>query len=436
MMIRLMLGLILLIPALGLGAGTYQEITFEGSTEEGELQLGVTFTLWIPDSAEPLRGVIVHQHGCGVGASKGGTTAAYDLHWQALAQKWNCALLGPSYHQEEGTDCRLWCDPRNGSSERFVEALEALAKQAKRPEIADVPWCLWGHSGGGFWASLMQMIYPERIAAIWFQSGQAHSRWTSGEIEKPEIPAAALEIPMISCPGVEEKGHERFKVAWNGSLAMVKDYRAQGAPIAFAPDPQTGHECGDSRYLAIPFFDACLAMRLPDAGAATQTLKPVSNEQAWLSPILGKEAFAAATYRGAPADTNWFPNEAVALAWEEFVKTGTVEDETPPKAPYNVKAKRLEDGTIEITWDAKIDFESGIGGFVILRDQEEIGNLPESPNGRFGRPLFQEMSYHDTPEAPLPEMRFIDKKAGDEYQVVTVNSAGLQSAPSKPAMVE
>ena len=73
MMIRLMLGLILLIPPLGFGAGSYQEITYEGSTEEGELKLGVTFTLWIPDSAEPLRGVIVHQHGCGVGASRRAT---------------------------------------------------------------------------------------------------------------------------------------------------------------------------------------------------------------------------------------------------------------------------------------------------------------------------------------------------------------------------
>jgi hypothetical protein len=38
--------------------------------------------------------VIVHQHGAGGQASKGGETAAYDLHWQALAKKWDGALLG------------------------------------------------------------------------------------------------------------------------------------------------------------------------------------------------------------------------------------------------------------------------------------------------------------------------------------------------------
>ena len=54
--------------------------------------------LWIPGGAPRLRCVIVHSHGGGGQASKGGETAAYDLHWQALAKKWDCALLGPFYH--------------------------------------------------------------------------------------------------------------------------------------------------------------------------------------------------------------------------------------------------------------------------------------------------------------------------------------------------
>ena len=34
--------------------------------------------------------------------------------------------------------------------------------------------------------------------------------------------------------------------------------------------------------------------------------------------------------------------------------------------------------------------------------------MPEKPVGKFGRPLFQSLSYHDTPEKPLPAMRFVD----------------------------
>ena len=100
-------------------------VEYPPSTKPGELVYGVTYNLWIPDGVKHLRTIIVHQHGCGVGACKGGETAAYDLHWQALARKWDCALLGPSYHQGEGDDCRKWCDPRNGSEKRFLQGLSA-----------------------------------------------------------------------------------------------------------------------------------------------------------------------------------------------------------------------------------------------------------------------------------------------------------------------
>src|SRR5882757_3674131 len=85
------------------------EVSYPPSDQAGELQLGVSYTLWIPDGVTKVRGIIVHQHGCGSGACKGGETAAYDLHWQALARKWNCGLLGPSFQQEVKQDCRKWC---------------------------------------------------------------------------------------------------------------------------------------------------------------------------------------------------------------------------------------------------------------------------------------------------------------------------------------
>ncbi len=253
-------------------AGTYHEVTYPPSEKPGELALGVEYTIWIPDGVKTVRGVIVHQHGCGSGACKGGATAAYDLHWQALAKKWNCALLGPSYQQDDKQNCRLWCDPRNGSRQTFLNCLNDFAAKAKHPELKTVPWCLWGHSGGGYWASLMQTSDPERIVGIWFRSGTAYSTWEKGEIAKPTISEAAYGVPMMLNPGAKEKDDKRFAGAWTGSMAMFAAYRAKGAPVGFAPDPRTAHECGDSRYLAIPFFDACLNARLPDDGS--QKLKP------------------------------------------------------------------------------------------------------------------------------------------------------------------
>jgi hypothetical protein len=417
------------------GTGTIVELSYPASEKPGELCYGVTYRVWIPAGVKRLRGVIVHQHGCGSGACKAGETAADDLHWQALARKWDCALLGPSYKQEDGQDCRRWCDPRRGSRARFLQALDDLAGRSGHPELATVPWCLWGHSGGAFWTSLMMASDPDRIVAAWLRSGTAFAVWEKGEIPKPEIPEAAYRIPVMCNPGAKERDDARFKGAWDGTLAMFRSYRAKGAPIGFAPDPRTKHECGDSRYLAIPFFDACLAARLPGEGADSAGLKPVSPARAWLAPVLGQDAVPASAYRGEATEAVWLPDERVARAWMEYVRTGAVGDATPPPAPTGVKIAARSEGGIEVTWSAEGDLESGLRQFVIRRDGQEIGRVPGQPVGRFGRPLFQAMSYHDTPEKPLPAMRFIDAieavGKASRYRVIAINGIGMESEPSQ-----
>jgi hypothetical protein len=414
--------------------GQYQKVDYPASSMPGELQIAVTYTIWIPDGVSQLRGVIVHQHGAGTTASKEGSTAAYDLHWQALAKKWDCALLGPSYHVlNEKIDLspggsELWFDPRNGSEKTFLKALHELAIKSSHPELESVPWALWGHSGGGIWSDVMSMLHPDRVAAVWMRSGSAYMFRTKPEFPQPKVPAAVFDIPSMCNPGVKEK----TKGPWIGTLATFQEYRAKGAPIGFAPDPRTGHECGDSRYLAIPFFDACLAMRLPDKGSKDQTLKPIDKSKGWLAPLLGEEALPADQYKGNPREAVWLPNEAVAKAWVQYVKTGAVGDTTPPPAPYDVRVTSVANQGTQITWSADADFESGIGGFIILRDGQELAKVPEKPVGKFGRALFQSMTYHDTPDQPLPQMRYVDisGNSGEHtYTVISVNSVGLKSEP-------
>jgi hypothetical protein len=183
-----------------------------------------------------------------------------------------------------------------------------------------------------------------------------------------------------------------------------------------------------------------LAQRLPEKGSQDQTLKPMNASQGWLAPLFGTKAVREPEYRGDLKQSVWLPNEAVARAWEEYVKTGAVDDKSPPPAPFHVKASyRGEQGT-QITWNALADFESGIRGFLVLRDGEELAQVPQAPVGRFGRALFQSMTYHDTPSQPLSEMRYLDTSAkpGENrvYSVVTINSAGLKSEPSPAAVLK
>ncbi len=423
--------LIRLRPLLDRNQGKIHHLFYPASKEKGELSLTADFYLWIPPETTHVRGIIVHQHGCGDGASKGGATAANDLHWRELAKKWDCALLGTSIEGRQGTNCRDWCDARNGSADRFVQALGDFSKTTGHPEIAEVPWCLWGHSGGGFWASIMQALYPERIVAIWLQSGQAHSRWTSGEIPSLKVPDAAYGIPVVACPGFKEKGGKRFHVAWDGCLAMFKAYRQQNAPFIFAPDPLTGHECGDSRYLAIPFFDTCLSLRLPDPDAKSQKLKAIDMNKGLFATIDGK-MLASIPTESQREETVWLPNAEFAEAWKEFIDKGSVSDKTPPPVPTNARLEKSEAGITKIEWHAIADFESGIAGFKVMQGDRVIAEKPENPKKRFGRPLFQSMSYHDTPEQPLAKMHLeldSDELSDEPITVITVNSVGLESKP-------
>jgi hypothetical protein len=426
---------IVMIAGEATAAGRYLEVKYPASETPGELQMGVSYTLWLPDEVKTIRGIIVHQHGCGTGACKGGETAAYDLHWQSLAKKWDCALLGPSYHQAEQQNCRLWCDPRNGSSKTFLKSLDDFAVQSQHSELNTVPWCLWGHSGGAFWASLMQTMYPERIVALWFRSGGAINAWAKDEIPRPQFPAAAFSIPAMCNPGIKERNDLKMVGAWTAGTGLFHLYRSQGAPIGFAADPRSSHECADSRYLAIPFFDACLEQRLPEANSNSHTLKPIDKKHAWLSTLSGDKPVPAADYQGLENESVWLPNAKFASFWEEYIRVGSVSDSTPPTAPTEVRKKVNADASIEITWDAAADFESGLKSFIILRDGKAIGQLPEKPVGKFGRPLFQSMSYHDTPEKPLPEMKFVDASPKHgltyKYEVISVNSVGLESEPGE-----
>jgi hypothetical protein len=421
-------------------AGRYLQLVYPPSTKAGELQVGVTYTLWIPDGIRTVRAVIVHQHGASIPAAQAGATSAYDLHWQALAKKWDCVLLGSSYRVLNNAidltpgGAELWFDPRRGSERAFLKALEEFAAKSGHAEIATAPWCLWGHSGGGIWSDLMGTLHPERVLAAFHRSGTAATFRPKPEFPQPKVPPAIYEIPTMINFGIGEKG----KLPWNGSVATFQEYRAQGAPIGFAPDPRTGHWCGDSRYLAIPFFEACLQMRLSEWG---NILKPVDMSSAWLAIPFGDTAVPAAEFKGDPNKAAWLPNAVVAKIWMEYVRIGTVTGTNAPPAPINVRARADAISGNEITWEAEVDLASGLGGFIVLRDGHGIAKLPvQPPDQVYGRPLFQGLSYHDTPFAPLPQMRHVDISAPagikHAYTVIALNSAGLPSVASLSATVE
>ncbi|MFO0867708.1 MAG: hypothetical protein U0935_02060 [Pirellulales bacterium] len=410
----------------------YYRVRYEASTQPGELIYAVNYTLWIPPGVQELRGVVVHQHGCGEGSCRSGLTGAYDLHWQALAKKHACALLSPSYEQPEKADCQKWCDPRHGSSATFQRCLADLGERSGHPELSRVPWALWGHSGGGHWAGGMVMLHPERVVAAWLRSGvpllQPDPQRTG--IQAHQLPPAALRVPMMCNLGTKEGvsvKNDRFSGVWPANETFFREVRGQGGQVGVAIDPLTAHECGNQRYLAIPWLDACLAARLPAAVGAP--LRELPESAAWLAAPTGLEAVPAARWEGDPRQASWLPGEAVAQAWMQYVKDTVVQDPTPPPPP-----RRVQGQGNEVTWEAEADLESGIAAFIIERDGQFLTQLPEQGRNPYGRPVFQNLQYSDTPTQPLVPMKYVDTTAQPgqthSYRVITVNTAGLKSTPA------
>lgn len=415
-------------------AAPFWRVRFEAAKEPGGLIFPVTYTAWIPPGVKTLRGVIVHQHGCGEGSCSSGLSGAWDLHWQALARRHDCGLVAPAYEQPEGADCQMWCDPRNGSAAAFKRALADLGKLSGHPELATVPWALWGHSGGGHWAGGMVMLEPERVVAAWLRSGVPllEADPNRAGIKPHSLPEAALAVPLMCNPGTKEgvtATDNKFAGVWPANQAFFKTIRSRGGLVGVAIDPLTSHECGNSRYLAIPWLDACLAARLP--AKPGELLAAMPADEAWLAPITGGAAAAAKGVEGDPLTLGWLPNERIAAAWMQYVKDTAVADPSPPPAPT---ALRLAGTTL--TWEAEADPESGLAGFVIERNGVRIATLPEKQRNPFGRPLFQGLLYSDTPPQPLAEMRheLSAEQAAEPaaYRVSAVNTAGLETPSARP----
>jgi pimeloyl-ACP methyl ester carboxylesterase len=411
----------------------YYRVRYEGSTEPGALLYPVSYTVWIPAEVKTLRGVVVHQHGCGEGSCKSGQTGAFDLHWQALALKHHCALLAPVFEQPEKADCQKWCDPRNGSAASFQRALADLGKLSAHPELATVPWALWGHSGGGHWAGGLTLLYPDRVVAAWLRSGVPPVTAVEGRPQPYTVSAAARQVPIMCNLGTKEGVTDkegRFAGVWPGVELFYRALRAERGLTAVSIDPLSSHDVGNQRYLAIPWLDHFLTARLP--AEPNQPLKALSHDSGWVAPLNAGAAEVTAPVLVSKytsddwGNTVWLPSESLAEAWTQYTKDSAVKDATPPPAPTQLRV----DGQV-LTWQAVADLESGLAGFIVERDGQELAKLPAQGKNPFGRVVFQNLSYSDTPTQPLAELRYVDATAEPgkkhEYRVIAVNTVGLKS---------
>jgi pimeloyl-ACP methyl ester carboxylesterase len=386
----------------------------------------VTYRLWLPDGLKRARALIVLHHGCGV---TGGLLHASDVQYRALATKWQIGLLAAAEWQSDAT-CQYWVHVERGSAHAFLSALNLLAARSDHPEIATVPWALWGHSGGAAWVVAMTAKFPERVIATFARSGAfapLDDVTGPGPMTMP-ISAAMRRVPITFCYGAKEELPDNVMTHFTAHVREVYNLGGTQSRWSLAIDPIAGHENGDTRYLTFRFFDTVFAQTAALGGGTAADVWHGDPRSLDIAP-----AGAIARPSGDVA-LAWLPGEPFSRAWQEFGRTGEIRDTTPPPSPSAVVVRAIANGVV-ISWRAEADIESGIKEFRVYGDGELLGRVA-SVHGEYVKEDFHNWNYTDRPAADQTDnaMRFAWRgKPHSALTVTTINHWGLESARSAPA---
>ncbi len=388
----------------------YYEVSIQPTSVD--LYKSAKYRIWIPEMAKDVRGIIIRQHGCGIHAKDNGLNHANDLQWQALAKKHKMALLGTELIGE--TACSEWFNIEGGSAKALLKALEYLSEFSKHPELNEVPWALWGHSGGAYWCTDILFEYPEKVlCAIPRSGGQAFTMLWNPSVK---------QVPVLWMAG-EKDIVDGFDYVREMTKKSFHSYRRYGAIWSAAIDPIADHGNKEGRSYAIRWMDVVLTMRLPNSGN-----KPVQldSNTHWLGNMVTNEVKPALGVKDEHNEWVWLPNESIAKNWQEFVRTGWVTDSTPPPTPFDLEINKLGK-SLSLCWKVDIDLESGLKRFNVYNNDKLIGIVEG-----------QSHNFHDAPEPVYMKFQYIlnETNLNGVLQVESVNFQDLKSSKSEEIFYE
>ena len=229
-----------------------------------------------------------------------------------------------------------------------------------------------------------------------------------------------------------------MKGPWLGSLATFKEYRAKGVPIGVAPDPAPATS---AETLAIWPFRSWMPVSPCACPTRAPRIKPSNRStrarRGW------RRCWAR---RAEPAASVPRQSKRSGLVAQRSRGQGVDGSTSRPARSATPPCRRPQPTCAHCPRETRAWSSPGTPRRILkaasaasscLRDGQELAQVPPKPVGKYGRPLFQSMTYHDTPSRPLPEMRYVDASAKPEdkhtYAVITVNSVELKSEPSAKA---
>jgi poly(3-hydroxybutyrate) depolymerase len=275
------------------GPGSIEEVAPPGNNYDI-----AEFRFWAPPDAGPLQAIAVLVPG----SNGDGRAAADDSVWQAFAKSHHVALVACHFKDKTHPQnfIEAYVNVSQGSGQALLNAVNAFASRSKHPELATAPFLLWGMSAGGQFNYEFTAWKPERVAAFVVNKGGIYY----SALLSPE----ARNVPGILFIG----GQDLQSRIWTISGLFAVNRRG-GALWALANEPGAAHIVGQSRDVALVFFDDILPLRI---GGPDGTLKPIAERSGYIGDLKAM-TFAPMGDSKEPADpTAWLPTERVARAWQ------------------------------------------------------------------------------------------------------------------------
>ena len=283
--------------------------TFDTKVSPGSNFDKANFRLWLdPDDSggnrqppRSLEGLLVLTPG----SNSDGRSQVEDAAWQAFAKKHRLALIGAHWtdHRHENMAAEHYVDVRRGSGQAFLDAIAKLAEQAKRPDVATAPLLLWGMSAGGQFNYEFATWKPEQVAAFVVNKG--------GIYYTVMADPAARQVPGLFCIGADDTPFRNDII--RGLHSVNRRFKAQWA---LSIEPGIGHQVGQSRALAVAFFEDVLEATRPAGGSKKEPRQRVRYEHGVVAnPADG--SLQPAKDADSQRPDSWFPGDRSAEAWQQ-----------------------------------------------------------------------------------------------------------------------
>ena len=258
------------------------------------------FKLWLPSNVTAVRAVAVLVPG----SNGDGRAQVDDPVWQDFAVRQKVALVGVRLTDKPHDQGFIeeYVNVSQGSGQAFLDAMSGFATRARHPELATVPFLLWGMSAGGEFNYEFVCWRPERVVAFVVNKGNIYYTALA--------PKAARSVPGILFTGGKDL---EFRTSTITGLFAVN--RRAGALWALAEEPSAAHVIGRSRDVAMVLFEDALALRVGDG----PVLKPISEKLGFIGDLKAKTFQLLGEDKVPNYPTAWLPTLRVAERWQWLV---------------------------------------------------------------------------------------------------------------------